>query len=215
MYQKVLNQKTKRLLEKIKKTKIPSNFYLAGGTALALQIGHRKSIDLDWFSKKSFTVKDLKNKLKTFGKLKISEEEKGTLNCSLEGVKLSFFEYSYKTLFPLTEYDKNIKLADPRDIACMKIDAISTRGTKRDFIDLYFLANKNSLRKAVDYYKRKYGKLALNLQHSFRAMMYFIDADENEMPKMLVKCNWQKVKKYFLKEVPRILDEELKIKPKK
>ncbi len=135
MQEEILDKKTKHIFDEIKKNKIVNNFYLAGGTALALQLGYRKSIDLDWFSQKQFSTKKLKQKLSIIGKLKINEETKDTLNCELDGVKLSFFEYPYKVLFPFVKY-KNIKLADTRDIACMKIDAISSRASKKDFIDI-------------------------------------------------------------------------------
>lgn len=200
MHPEVLDQKTKRLLEKIKKTKIPNNFYLAGGTALALQIEHRKSIDLDWFSKKSFSLKELKNELKNLGKLKIEGEEKGTLNCSLNRLRLSFFEYPYITLFPFINYDKNIKLADKRDIACMKIDALSSRGSKKDFIDLYFLLREFSLKQLLSLFDKKYKDIEYNCLHILKSLTYFKEAENQPMPLMLKKVNWRMVKKEIIRK---------------
>ena len=145
MHQKVINAETRRLLKALVKIKRIENFYLAGGTALALQLAHRKSIDLDWFSQKEFSTSRLKKELSYLGKLKIESEDKKKLNCLLNDVRLSFFVYPYKLLFPLIDFN-GVKLADERDIACMKIEAISSRGSKKDFIDLYFLIEigKNS-----------------------------------------------------------------------
>lgn len=209
MFQEVLSPKTKHVLEKIGKTKIPGNFYLAGGTALALQIGHRKSLDLDWFSKKSFSTKNLKNELKTLGKLKVENEEEGTLNCVLDGIRLSFFEYHYRVLFPsFINYNKRIKLADLRDIACMKIDAISSRGSKKDFIDIYFLLKEFSLKELLNLFDRKYKEIKYNHLHILKSLTYFEEAEKEPMPIMLKKVSWSdEIKKEIIKKVKDYLKE--------
>lgn len=200
MYEEILNQKTKYIFSKITKIKTLSGFYLAGGTALALQFGHRKSIDLDWFSKKPFSTKDLKKELKKLGKLKIDSEEKDTLNCSLEGVRLSFFEYPYKVLFSFIKY-KGIKVADFRDIACMKLDAISSRGSRKDFIDLYFLLKKISLEKLLELFNKKYKGIEYNKLHLLKSLVYFKEAEEEPMPKMIEKVSWKEIKENISKKV--------------
>ena len=86
MHEQVLEQKTKRLFDRIGDTGFIKGFYLAGGTALALHIGHRKSIDLDLFSEKPFSVRDIIEQLKTIGKIRINEKKRDTLNCVLDGV---------------------------------------------------------------------------------------------------------------------------------
>ncbi len=91
MYQEVINIKTERLLEALTKIKELRNFYLAGGTALALQLGHRRSIDLDWFSQEKVNITFLKRKLSLLGHFKIESEDEKTLNCQLSDVKTSFF----------------------------------------------------------------------------------------------------------------------------
>lgn len=200
MYEEILNQKTKYIFSKITKIKTLSGFYLAGGTALALQFGHRKSIDLDWFSKKPFSTKDLKKELKKLGKLKIDSEEKDILNCSLEGVRLSFFEYPYKVLFSFIKY-KGIKVADFRDIACMKLDAISSRGSRKDFIDLYFLLKKISLEKLLELFNKKYKGIEYNKLHLLKSLVYFKEAEEEPMPKMIEKVSWKEIKENISKKV--------------
>ena len=200
MHEEVLEQKAKLTFDKIADTKTISGFYLAGGTALALQFGHRESIDLDWFSEKPFSIKNLKRELKDLGNFKINSEEKDTLNCVLDDVKLSFFEYPYNILFPLIDY-KRIKVADYRDIACMKLEAISSRGSKKDFVDLYFLLETISLTEFLKLFDKKYKGTEYNKLHLLKSLIYFKDAEEEPMPKMIEKISWKEVKVAILKKV--------------
>ena len=105
MYQQSINKKTQLVLEKIKKGGISQNFYLAGGTALAIQLGHRESIDLDFFSKENFSNSKLKESLSKIGDYFLTGEEDGTLHGTLDDVKLSFLEYGYENLFPLLDFE--------------------------------------------------------------------------------------------------------------
>lgn len=200
MHEEILKKKTKHLLNEIGKIKSLKSFYLAGGTALALQIRHRKSIDLDWFSQRPFLTKEIKKRLENLGKLKIDEEKKDTLNCSLNGTKLSFFEYPYKVLFPFIKYN-NIKIADLRDIACMKIDAISSRGSKKDFIDLYFLLQNFSLESLLELFDKKYKGIEYNRLHILKSLTYFKETENQPMPIMLKKIAWLNIKKEINKKV--------------
>ena len=209
MFSKGISSATKDSLAVLAKSDFINQFYLAGGTACAFYLGHRLSFDLDFFTPKDFVSQDLADWLKNNGKFKLDQIKKDTLLGFFNTTKVSFFKYPYP-LVGKTKFLGKIKVVSEQDLMAMKIDAISTRGTKRDFVDLYFLAKKNSLTEAIESYKKKYKKLNLNLQHIFRAMMYFVDADEEkEKLHMLVDFNWEKVKKYFLKEVPQVLDREL------
>lgn len=198
MYQKVINKRTERLLATLTRSSFIKDFYLGGGTALALQYGHRKSVDLDWFNRKGFDTAKLKKDLAKIDKIVIDSEEKNTLNSVLAGVKLSFFSYPYRLLFPLLEWNK-IKIADWRDIACMKLDAVSSRGSKKDFIDLYFILHKLSLDKLLKLFEKKYKNIGFNKLHILKSLVYFVDADNEPMPVMLKGIEWQKIKKYFQK----------------
>ena len=101
---------------------------------------------------------------------------------------------------------KSRQIADIRDIAAMKIDAITTRGAKRDFIDLYFICKTGyRLAELLDFYNRKYGKLASNLIHIEKSLVFFNDAETEEMPKMLKKIQWEDVKRFFEKEVKKMV----------
>ena len=201
MYEKVINAKTKRVLESLDKIEVIKNFYLAGGTALALQLGHRKSIDLDLFSRKDFSIKELKIILSQMGRLKIYSEEERTLNANLNGVKISFLGYKYKMLFPLVKYGKDLKLASIQDIACMKIDAISNRGSKKDFIDFYFLLEKYSLKEILGFFDKKYSGIKYSQLHILKSLIYFQDAEEDPMPLMFESADWNEVKKELRKGV--------------
>ena len=205
MYEKVINAKTKRVLESLDKIEAIKNFYLAGGTALALQLGHRKSIDLDLFSRKDFSTGELKTILSQIGKLKVYSEEERTLNASINGVKISFLGYKYKMLFPLVEYGKNLKLANIRDIACMKIDAISSRGNKKDFIDFYFLLKEYSLKEILGFFDKKYSGIKYSQLHILKSLIYFQDAEEDPMPLMFESIDWNEVKKELRKGVKEFI----------
>jgi len=202
MHIESIDKKTGRVLEKITTSGIARDFYLAGGTALALQLGHRMSIDLDWFSAKAFSAAKLKNALARLGKVKITGEEEGTLHAVLDGVKVSFFHYKYKPIFPFVGIGKGgVKLADKRDIAAMKVDAISSRGTKKDFIDLYFLLQGYSLGDIVGFFEKRYRGIEYNKMHILKSLVYFDDADREPMPIMLKRIAWDSVKKSIAKSV--------------
>jgi hypothetical protein len=211
MYIESIDKKTNRILEKIKASGVARDFYLAGGTALTLQLGHRLSIDLDWFSAKPFSALKLKSALARIGKLKIVGEEKGTLHAILDGVKVSFFHYNYKPIFPLVAMDrdndkKGVMLADKKDIAAMKIDAISSRGSKKDFIDLYFLLQEYSLGDIIGFFEKKYRGIAYNKMHVLKSLTYFDDAEREPMPIMLKRISWAGVKKSIAESVSESLD---------
>jgi len=203
MYKEILSKKTEHILTKIGKNKTFEDFYLAGGTALALQINHRKSIDLDWFSNKLFSTRKLKEELKKIGNLKINEEEENTLNCILDGVKISFFYYPYKNLFSFVKY-RDVKLADIRDIACMKIVAISSRGSKKDFIDMFFLLKEFSLKKLLRLFDKKYKGIKYNHVHILKGLTYFEESEKEPMPIIIGEINWRDVKKEIKKEVEKL-----------
>ena len=198
MRKEVINKKTERFLSALAQSELVKDFYLAGGTALALQYGHRKSVDLDWFKKESFNTVKLKRDLAALGELTINSEERDTLNLDLAGVKLSFLGYPYKLLFPLLHW-QGIKLADHRDIACMKLDAASSRGSKKDFIDLYFFLQNHSLSYLLKLFEKKYKNIKYNKLHILKSLTYFTDADSEPMPIMIQGISWREVKKFFQK----------------
>lgn len=204
MFEPPISHETKLVLEKIAQSGLAKNFYLGGGTALALQLGHRQSIDLDWFSRAAFSNRDLKEELSRLGKLEVVGEEEGTVNALLDGVKLSFLRYRYPLAFPLVDFER-IKLADERDIAAMKIDAASSRGSKKDFIDLYFLLKKYSLDHLIAVFQKKYEGIGYNQLHILKSLVYFEDAEKEPMPKMIQETDWKKVKRSIQDKVNEIM----------
>jgi hypothetical protein len=193
MEKRPINQETEYVLEKIKKITADNNFYLAGGTALAIQLEHRESIDLDWFSADFFSNEKIKNQLAQMGKFKLEQEEEGTLHGVLDDVKITFLHYKYQPVFPLINF-KEVKLADERDIAVMKLDAISSRGSKKDFIDLYFLLEKYSLKELFEFFENRYKDIEYNKIHLIKSLLYFEEAEQDPMPIMIRDKNWQEIK---------------------
>lgn len=200
MFEEAISKQTAKNLEILGKSKILKNAYLAGGTALALQMGHRISYDLDFFTDKKFKAQIFLKKISQIKSYHHERIEWGTILGKLGDVKFSLFCYDYPLLKKLIQF-KNIKVASIRDIAAMKIAAVSERGTKRDFIDLYFILQKFTLPEILDFYNHKYKKLSSNLIHIKKSLVYFTDAEEEEMPKMLKQISWKEVKKFFEKEI--------------
>ena len=203
-----LPQKTKKSLDFLSKEKWlkKSGWYLAGGTALAIQVGNRKSLDLDFFTeKKDFNEKKL---LAYFADNKnwITEiEDKNTIYGKLLGVKVSFIAYPFFIPKQKMNYHGEIPVMNPIDIAVMKITAVSQRGRKRDFFDLYWCAhNIESLEQIIKRLPEQYPSVAHDYHHILKALVYFNDAESDPEPEIYFKANWNTVKKFFIKEIPII-----------
>lgn len=196
MHEETLYLKTKRTLEKIQAEEILKNFYLAGGTALALQLGHRKSVDLDFFSPKYPSQEQLLQTLNKYSPT-VAQQAVGTLDIFIDEVKVSFFEYKYPLLEDTLAY-KNIALAKLLDIACMKIVAISQRGTKKDFVDLYVLLQKYPLKEIMQAFEKKYQGIAYQKLHILKSLVYFYDADNDPEPDYITPINWITVKQFLI-----------------
>ncbi|MFH1352067.1 MAG: nucleotidyl transferase AbiEii/AbiGii toxin family protein [bacterium] len=177
--------------------------YLAGGTACALRIGHRYSFDLDFFTGKKFRTKSA---LRDLSKIKFFNPDRtawGTVLGKFKSIKFSLFYYEYPLLAPSEVY-RGVRIAVLKDIAAMKIAAIADRGTKRDFVDLYFMGQEGiSIEKAVELYGKKYQNLSSTLPHILKSITYFDDAEKDKMPEMLKKISWVKIKKYFMDEAKK------------
>ncbi len=204
MYSETIDKETARVLKQIGESKIAENFYLAGGTALALQIGHRQSIDLDWFSRQDFSGDNLKKTLSELGDFEVVSEAPGTLHGLLDNVRVSFFYYDYTQLFPFLAFGK-INLADERDIAAMKFSAVSSRGGKKDFLDIYFLLQKYELAELFDFFERKYKNIKYNKLHILKSLTYFDEAEAEPMPIMLKEIKWEAAKAELRKKVSEFL----------
>lgn len=152
------------------------DFYLAGGTALALQIGHRDSIDFDFFTHTDIDTAKLFLKLKKIflkSKLKKIQEDKNTLGILIdEKVQCSFFTYPYKLIRkPIDE--ENLSIASIEDIACMKLSAVTGRASNKDYIDLFFILKVVPLSDLLDLARKKFEDIDLNL--IMKSLVYFED----------------------------------------
>lgn len=186
------------ILKKIMSFPIFREVRLVGGTSLALQLGHRKSIDLDFFGKLTCTNEELKNSLRQIGVLTVIKENPNIKIYKVDDVKVDFVNYCYDWIEDSIEED-GVFLASMKDIAAMKINAIEGRGTKKDFIDIYFLLQHFSLSQIMDFYAQKYPENSF-----FRAIMsltYFIDADAQIPPEMCVSVSWEDMKTVIVKAV--------------
>lgn len=180
-------------------------WYLAGGTALAAQVGHRQSVDLDFFTLQSrFNEKKIEEAFSAIGGWKTSFIDKGTVYGEMDGAKTSFIAYPF--FRPKLQPVKvgSISILKPEDIAAMKIIAISQRGKKRDFFDLYWISlNNQSLSESIVAAQKQYS-VSVNLTHILKSMVYFEDAESDPDPKVFFDADWKKVKSFFRKEVVAI-----------
>jgi len=173
-------------------------FYLAGGTGLALQIGHRKSFDLDFFTGKEFSPDELSAVIKKYHLSAEGEmRSHGTLYCILEGVRASFIFYDCPLIFPQISFE-SIVIADWRDIVTEKLRTVGDRGQKKDFYDLYFGVQKLGIDTIIESAYKKFGK-NINFFHLIKGLTYFEDAEKNPDPLLLDKSvSWNEVKKFFM-----------------
>ncbi len=203
MFETTLVKGAKNNLALLGKSGLLKDAYLAGGTALALQLGHRISVDFDFFTPQDFNPRTFVSELSRLGSFKEEQASKGTVLGSFKGIKFSLFHYVSPLIFKTKKYC-SLELADIRDIAAMKIDAISSRGAKRDFVDVYFICKAGyTLKDLLSFYDRKYGKLASNLVHIKKSLVYFEDAEPEKMSRMLKARSWEEIKQFFEEEVKK------------
>jgi Nucleotidyl transferase AbiEii toxin, Type IV TA system len=177
----VIDPATGQALRDLREASALDQFYLAGGTGLALRLGHRRSIDLDFFSSEAFDEQYTVTKVQA------------TLHTG----------YSYPVLFPMNE-SKGVRVADSRDIACMKISAIAGRGTKRDFIDLYVVSKDYKLASLLELFREKFAQANYSTVHLLKSLVYFEEAEKDPMPDMLAPVSWEVVTQFLRGEVPQL-----------
>ena len=205
MFEQVLPGKTKAILAVLGESEVIKKAYLAGGTALALQLGHRISYDLDFFSLEEFNEERLLSKIKEISGFQLEKIAWRTIIGKFEGVRFSMFCYQYPLLYPGKKFGM-INIADIPDISAMKITAIASRGTKRDFVDLYFICKESlPLEEIIQIYDKKYKNLAATKMHIMKSLIYFDDAEGEEMPRMIKKVNWGEIKEYFETQVKKMV----------
>ncbi|MBI5962836.1 MAG: nucleotidyl transferase AbiEii/AbiGii toxin family protein [Chloroflexi bacterium] len=181
-------------------------FYLAGGTALAIHLSHRISVDLDWFTPNSFTdgmilAQSLRN---SNVDLDVEQVSSGTLHGRVKGVRVSFLQYQYPLLKPLERWNEmSCPLASLEDLACMKLSAIAQRGARKDFCDIYTLGKKSfSLSQMLGFYQKKFS--IRDIGSVLYGLVYFDDAESERMPRMLLDVSWREIKNTILGWVKEI-----------
>ncbi|OFX40883.1 MAG: hypothetical protein A2X08_17065 [Bacteroidetes bacterium GWA2_32_17] len=186
-----IETKTLELLKKLMQIDEFKELRLVGGTSLALQIGHRQSIDIDLFGALNIDEFELSKILNNFASVTILKKTKNINIYLIEGIKVDIVNYHYPWIKDALLED-NLRLAEKTDIAAMKIAAITNRGSKKDFIDIYFLLKYFTLGKMLSFYKLKYNDASEML--ALKSLTYFDDADLEEEPNMFLQINWENVK---------------------
>lgn len=208
----ILPKATRKALDYLKDASwLPKgNWYLAGGTALALQVGHRQSVDLDFFTTdKTFPPAEvIANLSDNVWQAEIVKE--GTIYGKIHNAKVSFIAYPFfLPAKPKLQYGF-VEVLDKDDIAVMKIVALSQRGRKRDFLDLYWYAkNVAPLLSVIEKLPKQYPNIAHNFHHIIKALTYFDDAEKDPMPPLLFEAHWDDVKKFFQEETKNAARELL------
>lgn len=200
MFLSILDKKRAELLKKFGFLE-RYRFYLAGGTALALQIEHRISLDFDFYTQKKFDNNQLFLELREkFKKIILIQMAEQTLIVKINEVEVSFFYYPYPLIFSPIKF-QGVNLASKEDISAMKIIAISMRGTERDFIDIYFLLQSFSLKEIFKFVEKKYPEF--NIYVGLQGLTYFVDAERRQKRRLHLTQNisWNKVKKVLINEV--------------
>jgi len=177
------------------------SFYLAGGTGLALQLGHRKSDDLDFFSDKLFNTDAL---LSLISVDKVIFTAAGTVHCDIKGIRISFLYYEVPLIYPTVSWH-GINVADLKDIVAEKIKTISQRGSKRDFIDLYaVLKMKYSVPEVCNLFKQRFKRSDINLYHVVKSLVFFEYADQEPSPVIALAGDdwkWENIKSFFVDNI--------------
>jgi len=191
LHTETVDTNTLDLLKQIQANPRFSETRLVGGTALALQIGHRKSIDLDLFGNILLEPMELAQELQAYGTISMRSASQRIHRMVLRDVQLDIVQYEYPWIGPPIQ-ERGVRLADIRDIAAMKLAAITNRGTKKDFIDLVFLLKRFSLAQMLEFYCQKFkdGEPFMVL----KSLVFFEDAEDDPMPHMLQTINWSEVK---------------------
>lgn len=204
MHPKVLSADAWALVRRLVAAELTAGWVLAGGTGLALQFGHRVSDDLDFFREAPFESEALSLALARVGPVAVQGRSAGTLHAVMERTRVSFLAAQAPLLFPGAAY-RGLAIADPRDIAVMKVVAIGGRGSRKDFVDLFFyLRGGGSLEAVFEMIRRRFVGIDFNDYHLLRSLTFFDDAETEPMPRMVRRADWSEIKTSIVAEVRRL-----------
>lgn len=192
LYKSAVNPELLRILGQLMKVEAFTNLRLVGGTALALQIGHRQSIDIDLFGSINFEAEE--ENIDIQGNFEFLKKSKNINILSINHIKVDIVNYRYPWIAGLV-HEENYRLASLEDIGAMKLNAITGRGTKKDFIDIFYLLKFFSIADLFNFYLEKFNDGNLFLVK--KSLAYFEDADKQPMPKMTKDIDWEEVKTFF------------------
>ncbi len=197
-----VNKHTLELLKQICTHQSFNDFFLVGGTALALQIGHRVSVDLDFFSTNDFDQIKLKEVLINEFDAQIIGLENNSITGVINGVMFDFITHQYKILKPII-FEEGIRISSIEDIAAMKMNAVRNRGSKKDFFDIYFLLQKFKLSSLLEFVNSKYPNHLDIL--TLKSLVYFEDAENQPNCELITDVAWTEVKRKIEKETIKFL----------
>lgn len=189
---------TLELLKRIQAIPEFKDIRLVGGTSLALQIGHRKSVDLDFFGIVPYSTKEILDLLSPIGQPIVIQDSRNIHIFILKGIKIDFVNFEFPWLKETIEED-DIRLASIEDIAAMKITAAIGRGTKKDFIDIAHLLDIYPLSEILGFYENKYPNASTFM--ALKSLLYFEDAEADAMPVMLSTITWDQTKEKIRKAI--------------
>lgn len=203
MHPRVLGKEAWDVTGRLGEAGVLDGWTLAGGTGLALQLGHRLSQDLDLFRPEPFGTQELLGALSGIGETVVQARSTDTLHVVVEGLRVSF-RARPPLLFAGTAY-RGLTLADPRDIAVMKVVAIGGRGSRKDFVDLYYyLRSGATLAGVFELLERRFTSVDYNEYHLLKSLCYFEDAETEPMPEMIRSTDWEEVRRALEDEVKRL-----------
>lgn len=202
-HREVITSEVEQVMASLRDLMPSSEFYLAGGTGLALHLGHRRSHDLDFFFPQPFDEEQVFRRLQDLPEFVLHSRSAQTIHAESQSVHFSFLGFSYPLLFPTVKL-QGVPIADPRDIACMKLNALAGRGSRRDFVDLLLVAREHGLRQVWLWFESKFSRAGYSKTHILKSLTYFEDAEKEPMPDMIVNLPWDEVKAFFLREALRL-----------
>ncbi len=203
MHPEALTSKAKKLIDKLAQL---NNLYLAGGTGLALQLGHRKSIDFDFFTPDKINgVLDQLNDLFNKGKIQIIVNQADQLTALINDVKVSFIEYPFPVFDKYTSWNR-LNIIDQEIIAAMKAYTIGRRATFKDYVDIYYLINSDiiSLKQIIENTNRIYGSV-FNDRLFLEQLVYLEDIDEQKIKFIKDPVTKKEIKAFFEKQIKDFL----------
>lgn len=193
LFLNTVKSETYELLKKLMQIPELSEFVLVGGTNLSLKFGHRISIDLDLFTNRPFDLDEVFTGIvKTLPQSIKLDQRKQTIWLNIDGIKVDIILHEYPYLRPIEVID-NVRFMSVEDIIPMKLEAMATRGVKKDFWDINELLNHYTLPKMIEFYQAKYPNS--DIGHVLLSMTYFVDAEyQKDIPEDLKGVTWEQVK---------------------